>query len=50
MSARENASTALDRIREQIGGVGSIPEPWLTRLAWRERITNLADDLPDRAA
>ncbi len=28
-----------------IWGTSAIPEPWLARLAWGERITELADDL-----
>ncbi len=32
-----------------IWGASAIPEPWLAKLAWGERITKLADDLLDAA-
>ncbi len=32
MSAHDNASTALDRIRKHLGGSGPTPQPWLIRL------------------
>ena len=32
-----------------IWGASAIPEAWLTKLAWSERITKLADDLFDEA-
>ncbi len=30
-------------------GASAIPEPWLAKLAWSERITKLSDDLLDGA-
>ena len=32
-----------------IWGASAIPEPWLAKLAWSERITKLSDDLLDGA-